>query len=77
MQQNKQEVILGGGDLNFTESNSLDRQTKDSVKDVSTSAFNALLENETLHDIWREMHPNKKQVTYLDKSRLDRFLYLW
>ena len=41
---------------------------------MSTSAFNALLENEKLHDIWREMHPNKKQFTYLDKSRLDRFL---
>ena len=69
---NKQEIILVV-DLNVTESNSLDRQNKECVKDVSTLAFNALLENENLHDMWREMHPNKKQFTYFDKSRLERF----
>ena len=61
-------------DFNFTEAITLDRQNKDNSKDASTSAYSTLIENCDLHDIWREMHPNKKQFTYLDKSRVGKIL---
>ena len=70
---NKEEIILGG-DMNYTEPNKIDRKDKENTKDVSTNAYKTLLENHSLHDIWREMHPDKIQFTYLEKSRLDKFL---
>lgn len=72
---NKQQLIIGG-DLNHTELNHLDRRTLDSQvpKDASTVSYKTLLSIHDLHDVWREMHPNRKQFTFKDISRLDKFL---
>ena len=42
--------------------------------DVSLSVYNSLLETHNLFDIWRNMHPDKKQYTYGEISRLGNFL---
>lgn len=71
---NKDEIIIGG-DFNFTENNMLDRKDKfSSTADSSASAYNSLIQRHSLCDIWRDMHPNKKQFTYKEISRLDKFL---
>ena len=69
------EVIILGGDFNFTESAILDRHNNYSnTTDVSSTAYKTLKEKHSLHNIWRVMHPNKKQFTYREHSRLDKFL---
>ena len=69
------ENIIVGGDFNHTESYILDRHENSyDAKDISSSAYKSLKEKYNLHDIWRDLHPNIKQFTYLDKSRLDKFL---
>ena len=72
---NEQNLIIGG-DFNVTEENNLDRHTNacNSNKDSSLVSYKNLLTTKNLHDIWREMHPNKKQFTYKEISRLDKFL---
>ena len=70
---NEQEIILGG-DFNCTEFN-MDKFTNVfNPKDVSLITYKTFKEKHNLHDIWRSMHPDKKQFTYLEKSRLDKFL---
>lgn len=72
---NDQEIILGG-DFNHTEINYLDRRVpaSQSTNDASTVTYKALLAKYDLHDIWREMHPDKKSYTYRECSRLDKFV---
>ena len=71
---NKENLIIGG-DFNYTESNALDRhEATCAIKDISSTAYKTLKEKFELNDIWRDLHPNLKQYTYLDKSRLDKFL---
>ena len=71
---NNENIILGG-DFNHTESNSLDRNENScDAKDISSTAYKSLKEKFDLHDIWRDLHPKTKKFTYLDKSRLDKFL---
>ena len=71
---NEQHVIVGG-DFNHTEVNDLDRCSSKSqlLKDTSTVVYKSILSQNNLHDVWREMHPNKKQYTYSELSRLDKF----
>ena len=67
--------IIVGGDFNHTESYILDKlKNSYDAKDIIFSAYKSLKEEYNLHDIWRDLHPNTKQFTYLDKSRLDKFL---
>ena len=66
--------IFIGGDFDYTEIKSLDRFKKNGNKDVSSITYKFLNATKNLHDIWRHMHPNKKQFTYKDISRLDKFL---
>ena len=61
-----------GGDFSSTEKNAIDRHNR--ATDISSSAYIALKENKNLCDIWRSMHPNKRQFTYREISRLDKFL---
>ena len=68
---NNNEIIMGG-DFNSTEKNAIDRHNR--ATDISSSAYIALKENQNLCDIWRSMHPNKRQFTYREISRLDKFL---
>lgn len=70
------ENVIVGGDFNYTESAVLDRckGSNNPNVDLSSTAYNALKFNCNLYDIWREMHPQKRQFTYLEKSRLDKFL---
>ena len=71
---NKDEMIIGG-DFNCVESHKLDRiETSTYVADTSLKSYMNLKEKLQLSDIWRDMQPNKKQYTYLEKSRLDKFL---
>ena len=67
--------MIGGG-LNHTETNHIDRNTSNSqvTKDSSTISYKTLLSMHDLHDVWREIHPNRKQYTFKDISRLDKFL---
>ena len=65
--------LIIGGDFNFTE-NELDRHNKTNTKDVSSVTYKNLIETKNLNDVWRQMHPNRKQFTYKDISRLDKFL---
>ena len=72
--QNKEEIIIGG-DFNFTEFNNLDRKNITSIaNDVSSVTYKSLIAKHELCDIWRIMHPNRKQFTYQEQSRLDKFL---
>lgn len=71
---NEQNIILGG-DFNNAEIIELDRN--DSClgpADGSIAAYKALQKTCSLQDIWRVMHPNKKQFTFKEISRLDKFL---
>ena len=70
---NEEKMILGG-DFNFTEDKSIARHTNNNFKDVSATTYKNLITTKALHDIWRKIHHNKKQFTYKDISRLDRFL---
>ena len=71
---NKDEIIIGG-DFNCVESPKLDRNESSSyVTDTSLKSYISLKEKLKLFDIWRVMQPDKKQYTYLEKSRLDKFL---
>ena len=72
---NKQQLVIRG-DLNHTEINHLDRSTSTSQvpKDASTISYKTFLSVHDLHDVWREMHPNRKQYTFKDISRLAKFL---
>ena len=72
--QNKEEIIIGG-DFNFTEFNNLDRKNTTSISnDVSSVTYKSIMAKHELCDIWRIMHPNRKQFTYQEQSRLDQFL---
>ena len=71
--QNEQALLIGG-DFNFTEENRLDRATRNEIKDVSATSFKSLTTSRNLLDVWRHLHPHKKQFTYKDISRLDKFL---
>ena len=71
---NEQNIILGG-DFNNAEIKRLDRNdTSLGPADVSDTAYKTLLRTYSLQDIWRLMHPNKKQFSYKEISRLDKFL---
>ena len=71
---NKEEIIIGG-DFNFTENNFLDRQDSYSMpSDTSSCAYKTLIRKHNLCDIWRAMHPNRKQFTYKEQSCLDKFI---
>ena len=37
-------------------------------------SYKSLINNKNLHDVWRQINPNKKQFTYKDISRLDKIL---
>ena len=64
-----------GGDLNFAENPKLDRhKCHEKQTDTSSHSFNDLKTNFGLVDVWRYMHPNKKQFTYRDISRIDMFI---
>ena len=67
-------LFIIGGDFNYTELNNLDRYKSNDIKDVSSSTYQSLKISKDLQDVWRHMHPNKKQYTYKDISRLDKFL---
>ena len=70
---NENSIIIGG-DFNYTHENSLDRYKHNDIKDVSSVTYKNLIATKDLHDVWRQMHPSKKQFTYKDISRLDKFL---
>ena len=71
---NKDEIIMGG-DFNCVESQKLDRNENSQYStDVNVKSYLNLKEKLQLSDIWRVMQPNKTQYTYLEKSRLDKFL---
>ena len=70
---NEQKLIIGG-DFNYTDENKLDRITCRSAKDCSSVSYKSLINNKNLHDVWRQINPNKKQFTYKDISRLDKIL---
>ena len=56
--------------MNYTGPKKIDRKYKENTKDVSTNAYKTLLENHSLHDIWREMHPDKIQFTlYISRKK--------
>lgn len=72
-----EEALIIGGDFNHTDQPSIDRSNLQSAlqsSDQSTSSFKTLVSNYNLHDIWREMNPNKQQFTYRECSRIDKFL---
>ena len=62
-----------GGDFNFTENN-MDRYKCNDIKDTSSITYKNLIGTKNLHEVWRQRHPNRKQFTYKDVSRLDKFL---
>ena len=69
------EEIIMGGDYNCVESHKLDRnENTQYTTDTSLKSYLNLKEKLFLSDVWREMQPHKKQYTYLEKSRLDKFL---
>ena len=72
---NDEQIILGG-DFNHTEDNNLDRRCTGNNKiiDGSANSYLNLKNTKKLKDIWRIMHPKKKEYTYKDISRLDKFL---
>ena len=69
---NENNIIIGG-DFNYTESD-LDRYNQSNTKDASSVTYKNLINTKNLNDAWRKIHPNKKQFTYKDISRLDKFL---
>ena len=69
---NENHIIIGG-DFNFTENN-MDRCMCNDIKDTSSITYKNLIDTRNLHDVWRQMHPNRTQFTYKDISRLDKFL---
>ena len=72
---NDEQIILGGN-FNHTEDNNLDRRCTGNNKiiDGSASSYLSLKTHKKLKDIWRIMHPKKKEYTYKDIIRLDKFL---
>lgn len=73
---NEQNIFIGG-DFNHTDIPILDRlnfQNTLQASDQSTPNYKTLLSTYNLHDIWRKMNPNKKQFTYRECSRIDKFL---
>ena len=52
----------------------MDRCKCNDIKDTSSITYKNLIDTRNLHDVWRQMHPNRKQFTYKDISRLDKFL---
>ena len=70
---NDQKLIIGG-DFNFTEDSILDRSSVNTTKDCSSTSYKVLTSTKCLHDVWRQLNPNKKQFTYKDISRLDKIL---
>ena len=71
---NKDEIIIGG-DYNCVESHKLDRHENSTyTRDTSLKSYLNLKDKLQLIDTWRVMHPMTKQYTYLEKSRLDKFL---
>ena len=67
--------LLQSVGTNFTEENRLDRATRNEIKDISATTFKSLITSKNLLDVWRHIHPHKKQFTYnKDISRLDKFL---
>lgn len=70
---NESKIIIGG-DFNFAENHSLDRSSHNNIKDISAISYKNLIKEINLHDVWRQMHPNRKQFTYKEISRLDKFL---
>lgn len=72
-----EEALIIGGDFNYTDRPILDRfnfQDASKYLDPSTSNYKTLIANHNLHDIWRDMNPNKQQFTYRECSRIDKFL---
>ena len=67
---NENHIIIGG-DSNFTENN-MDRCMCNDIKDTSSITYKNLIDTRNLHDVWRQMHPNRTQFTYKDISRLDK-----
>ena len=69
-----EEKIIIGGDFNFTEENKLDRSSNNTSKDSSSISYKNLTNTKNLHDVWRQLNPNRKQFTYKEISRLDKIL---
>ena len=69
-----EEKIIIGGDFNFTEDNKLDRSSNNNSKDSSSVSYKNLTNTKNLHDVWRQLNPNRKQFTYKEISRLDKIL---
>ena len=72
---NEQNVIIGG-DFNYTHDPILDRQNNkyDKNLDQSKHSFESLLTSFKLRDNWRDTHPQKRQYTFKEISRIDKFL---
>ena len=62
------------GDFNFTEENRLDRCSSINIKDGSSVSYENLISSKNIYDVWRQMHPNRKQFTFKEIIRLDKFL---
>ena len=69
-----EEKIIIGGDFSFTEENKLDRSSNNTSKDSSSVSNKNLTNTKNLHDVWRQLNPNRKQFTYKEISRLDKIL---
>lgn len=75
---NSEEYVVVGGDFNFTENPSLDRNHPEPHA-ASKRSLITLKENFDLCDVWRFFHPNQRQYTwshckdkFLSLARLDR-----
>ena len=63
--------MIMGGAFSILKKIATDRHNK--ATDISSSAYTALKENKKLCDML-STHPNKRQFTYREISRLDKFL---
>ena len=54
-----EEKIIIGGDFNFIEENKLDRSSKNTSKDSSSVSYKNLTNTKNLHDVWRQLNPNR------------------
>ena len=52
----------------------MDRYKCNDIKDTSSITYKNLIGTKNLNEVWRQRHPNRKQFTYKDVSRLDKFL---
>ena len=77
-----QGIKIVGGDFNETQNNNIDRKSRSISSQTSShkvTNLSKLLKNNSLTDIWRQLHPEKTQFTWrrknnVDKSRIDYWL---